>query len=87
MLKDKFKTYGPDLAGSASDARAVIPNDTQSLQEVTVGLNVATLGQVRVTTKDGSIADLTISAGTPFPIRVSKVWQTGTTATGIVALY
>ncbi len=64
----------------------VIPNDLIDLPEVTSALNVATPGTVYVTTTDGSEGSLSIHPGQPFPIRVKRVWQTGTTATGIVGL-
>ncbi|MDA8586932.1 type IV secretory system conjugative DNA transfer family protein [Rhodobacteraceae bacterium] len=49
-------------------------------------LSVKTPGTVRVTIQDGSTGDVTIHPGQPFPIRVKRVWLTGTTATGISGL-
>jgi hypothetical protein len=39
-----------------------------------------------VTTLDGSTADITVHPGQAFPIRVRRVWSTGTTATGLFGL-
>lgn len=64
----------------------ITPSDTTDLDHVTTGLNVATPGTVRVTTVDGSVGTLTIHPGQPFPLRVSRVWQSGTSATGIRGL-
>jgi len=64
----------------------ILPDDGQDLPHVTTGLNVHTPGKVRVTTEDGSITDVTIHPGHSFPIRVRRVWQTGTTATGLRGL-
>jgi hypothetical protein len=43
-------------------------------------------GVVRVTPLAGGTADVFIDAGVVFPLRVSRVWATGTTATGICGL-
>lgn len=64
----------------------ITPDDGSDLAQVTVALNVATPGTVRVTTLDGSISDVSIHPGAPFPIRVRRVWATGTTATGLRGL-
>ena len=64
----------------------IIPDDATDLAHVTTGLNVANPGTVRVTTEDGSVADVTIHPGHAFPVRARRVWQTGTTATGIRGL-
>lgn len=64
----------------------IVPTDSTDLIHMTTGLNVATPGTVRVTTIDGSIADLTVHPGQVFPIQAKRVWFTGTTATGIRGL-
>ena len=61
----------------------VSPDDNADLVQTTTALNVTTPGMVRVTTVDGSVSDISIRPGQAFPIRVRRVWQTGTTATGI----
>jgi hypothetical protein len=65
----------------------ITPNDGLDLAHVTTALNVATPGTVRVTTVDGSTADVTVHPGVPFPIRARRVWFTGTTATGLRGLF
>ena len=65
---------------------AVTPSDSEDLGIACRVLNVATSGVVKVTTIDGDVGDITISAGVPFPIAVRRVWATGTSATGIRAL-
>ena len=64
----------------------VTPDDTTDLPQTTSALNVATPGTVRITTADGSVSDLTIHPGHAFPVRASRIWQTGTSATGIRGL-
>lgn len=64
----------------------ITPDDATDLPQVTTALNVATPGTVRVTALDGTISDLSVALGTAFPIRATRVWQSGTTATGIKGL-
>ena len=64
----------------------ITPDDSADLDHVTIALNVATPGTVRMTTLDGSVSDVTIHPGTAFPVRAQRVWLTGTTATGIRGL-
>ncbi|MBU2994043.1 hypothetical protein Q4555_15600 [Octadecabacter sp. 1_MG-2023] len=61
----------------------VTPDDATDLPYTTLALNVRTPGIVRVTAADGSIGDVSIHPGQPFALRAKRVWQTGTTATGI----
>lgn len=64
----------------------ITPSDSVDLDQPTTALNVATPGTVRVTTIDGSIANVYIHPGQAFPIRTTRIWLTGTTATGIRGL-
>lgn len=86
-MADKFSNHVESLSSPPSDLIAVTPDDGQDLPQVSRGLNVATAGQVQVTTLSGTTGTLTLAAGIAFPVRVRRVWATGTTATGIVALY
>lgn len=85
-MSDIFDDYQPGLESPASHAVAVSPDDGTDLARVSRALNVAEGGAVRVTTLGGEDATVFIAAGITFPLRVSRVWATGTTATGIVAL-
>ena len=64
----------------------ITPDDGADLAQVTIALNVATPGTVRLTTLDNSVTDVTIWPGHAFPVRAKRVWQTGTSATGIRGL-
>ena len=66
---------------------AVTPVDTAVL-EPTIGLCCAVDGTAAVVCV-GNTAPVTIqmTAGVLYPIRAKRVYSTGTTATGIVALY
>lgn len=84
---DMFSNYAAGLESPASHASEVSPSDTNDLANAGRAINVATAGTVRVTTVMGDIATITVVAGVAFPIRVKRIWATGTTATGLVVLF
>lgn len=85
-MTDKFKSNKIGLSSPPAFAEQVTPNDDTDLQFVCRCLNVATAGSVRLTTAEGNEVSIFVAAGITFPVRASRVWATGTTATGIVAL-
>lgn len=85
-MKDPYAGFQPGLESPATRLVAVEPDDSADLVWTTRALGVAQAGMVRVTTQNGDTGEIFIAAGVPFPIRVRRVWATGTTATGIVAL-
>lgn len=64
----------------------ILPDDATDLAQVTLAVNVTTPGSLRVTMADGSEGTLSIAPGHAMALRVRRVWQTGTTATGITGL-
>ena len=87
MAKDKFAGISQTPVLPANSVGTITPSDEADLEQVTLALNVAAAGTVRVTTNDGAVDDIFITAGSAFPLRVRRVWATGTTATGIRGLY
>ena len=87
MPADRFAGQARTPAYPATALGEITPDDATDLAEVTIALNVATPGTVRVTTEGGDTGDVTIAPGLAFPIRVTRVWATGTSATGIRGLY
>lgn len=85
-MSDTFANHAAGLSSPAEQAFAITPNDAADLATATRALCVAGNGTVQVTTLGGSTATLYLAAGVPFPVRVSRVWASGTTATGIVGL-
>ncbi len=85
-MPDAFANRARRPQDPAITVFSITPDDGSDLDQVTSALNVATPGTVRVTTVDGSDADLTVFPGASFPIRARRVWQTGTSATGIRGL-
>jgi len=68
----------------AFPATEVARDDATDLPSPTIALAVASPGTVRVTAIDGPVGDVTIAPGQAFPLRVVRVWATGTSVTGIV---
>lgn len=71
--------------GEIRHARAVTPNDTQGIGSPTTYLSLGAAGTVTVDMYGGEVGIvITLPAGL-YPLCVTKVYSTGTTATGIVA--
>lgn len=86
-MPDKFANTTSSLESPAAYLAAVTPDDSADLPVAGRAINVATDGSVRVTTVGGTTGTVYIAAGGVFPVRASRIWATGTTATGIVVLY
>lgn len=85
-MPDSFANRTRSPSDPAVTVFDVTPDDAADLAQVTSALNVATPGRVRVTMQSGAVGDLSIHPGIAFPVRVRRVWASGTTATGIRAL-
>ena len=85
-MSDPFANHVSSLESPAAILVPVTPDDGADLAMPSRALNVAQSGMVQVTTTGGSTASLYIAAGIGFPVRVTRVWATGTTATGITAM-
>ena len=69
------------------DAAAVTPSDSVDLPQFSV-IYVGGAGNVKVTTAQGTAVTFTgVNAGTVIPVRVRRVWSTGTTATTMTAVF
>jgi hypothetical protein len=86
MPEDMFKQRTGSLEAPATYLEEVAPSDAADLARVCRALNVDGAGAVRVTTLEGQTGTVYVPSGGVFPIRATRVWATGTTATGIVAL-
>lgn len=74
--------------GPARNAAAVTPHDTNPINRCDA-LYVGGAGSVTLRTDDddGDVLFTAVPAGSVLPVRAKYVRLTGTTATGIVALY
>ena len=85
-MADLFESYSSGLESPPSYAIPVVPSDTVDHVQTTRAINVASAGTVQVTTVGGNLAQVYVAAGVAFPLRVTRVWATGTDASGIVGL-
>ena len=93
MATDKFSSTDPGVNAPYTRAVAVTLSDSVDLAEVSRALNVHKSGSTSVAVKvtmagDGSTVTLNIAEASTLPVRVSRVWLTGTDASAtVVALY
>ena len=86
-MSDPFQKHTAGLESPPSDGFAITPDDGADLPVSVRGLNVGVAGTVRLTTVKGSVITVSVAAGSVFPVRASKVWNSGTSASLITGLY
>lgn len=85
---DIFSRFQQDNYSPITHAAEVAPSDAEELAYVTRALYVGDGGSVKVTMQDsGVVTFVAVPTGTTLPIRVKKVFDTGTDADSIVALW
>ncbi|MEZ5770710.1 hypothetical protein LX70_03682 [Defluviimonas denitrificans] len=85
---DKFADYPTTLTAPGRDAIAIVPDDLGDLSMMPRALFVGQGGNLTVRMAGGQ--DVTfeaVSGGTILPVRVRRVYATGTTASALVALW
>ncbi len=86
-------TFSPFTTGLASPVRniaLVVPHDTNELDVLTRGISFSVIGALKVVTAGGETVTIpsgSLAAGIIHPLRVKQVFDTGTTATNIVAYW
>lgn len=86
-MSDKYSGYTNGLASPATGAFAITPNDSTDLTSFTRAVYIGGAGDLKVDTiTNDTVTFSGVPAGTVFPIRVKKVYSTGTTATNLIAL-
>lgn len=85
-MPDPFSAQPDNLSSPCSHLVAVTPNDAVDLDVPSRGLWVGTQGDLKVTSLAGEIVTLPAALGL-LPIRVRRVWASGTQAAGIVAMW
>ena len=86
MTSNPFANRVSSLSGPARDIAPVTPSDTDDLTEVAIGLYVETGGTVVMSTVRGETRTVQVTDFAILPIGVTRVHDTGTTASGIHAL-
>jgi hypothetical protein len=84
---DKQAQRGDTTDFPAKSLRAVTPHDTNELEYVAKALFIGTGGTLSlIAQEDTAAVSLTVVASQIVPVRAKIVLDTGTTASGIVAL-
>lgn len=88
-MADKFGKHVTMLDDPASRAVAITPDNSNDLAETCRMLYIGGAGTLTVTLANdsSSVQFLAVAAGTTLRIRAKRVHATGTSATGIIALY
>lgn len=86
-MEDPFKNQASSVTSPASEAEVITPNDTAALLVPTRALYVGGAGDVRVEMLSGDVVSFSnMQGGVFYPIRITKVLATGTTATNMVGV-
>lgn len=82
---DELKNSG---LASFRGSVAVTQNDSTDLTTgLTRGIQCDVAGTVKATFYDDTTDTLTLLAGIPYAFQVKRIWNTGSSATGVHALY
>lgn len=65
----------------------VTPNDSTNLTQIARSVFIETGGTIKFTALDGTVDTWTVPDSFYLNVQVARVWSTGTTATGIHAIY
>ena len=87
-MADPFQGREPGLTAPPANAFAVSPSDAADLSLTTRGLYVGTTGNLRVLLAGDSapVTFVNVAAGVTHPLRVRRVYATGTTATDLIGV-
>lgn len=87
-IMDAFSKYSRSLTSPPENGVNISPADDISIEQVTRALYVGGAGHLRVQMLGGEIVTLAnVPAGSLMPLRVTHVFQTGTTATALVGFW
>ena len=90
MASDPSYTYSGQnerISDQADSWAVVTPNDAVELFPIPKAIRVNGAGDLALRGRDGVAVTFAVAAGETLPLRPKVVLATGTTATGIVALY
>lgn len=82
-----FEKPADQATVSADNAAPVTPSDSTDLNPWPYALVIGVAGNLQVTTRAGSTVTLVNVPAGILPLRVRRVWSTGTTALNISALW
>lgn len=82
-MSNPFKNRAVPLSGPALDLVPITPDDNASFPEMGVAFYATTGGNVALVTASGASRTVAVADYMLVPLGVSKILQTGTTASGI----
>lgn len=85
-MTNPFDNRATSLSGPARDLLPITPTDGVDLSKVCIGLYIEGGGTLAVTTVAGEARTISVPDYTMLPVGITRVSQTGTTATGISGL-
>ena len=86
--QSRFYDVSTPIDAGAARAFDITPHNTEDLAFVTRGIYVGGSGSLKVDMAGGgTVTYLNVAAGVTHPWRVSRVYATGTDATGIIGQY
>lgn len=86
-INDPYETLTTGLSSPICGGFDITPHETNDLTVLTRAIMVGTAGDVSVRLQDGTTVTLSLSSGVIYPLRICKLFVTGTTAAQIVGLY
>ena len=86
-MADAFESNASALDSPAAHAASVTPNDSTDLTASSRALYIGTSGDVKVTTVGGETVTFASVPVGVLPVRVQRVWATGTDASDIIAIW
>jgi hypothetical protein len=93
MAKDLYADQDPRVAPKSSPsigAFSITPSDDTDLLFVTRGIAFSPAGTLKLTMADDSIITIpsgVLNAGVIHPLRIKRIWATGTGASNIIGFY
>ena len=82
-MKKPFKGMSRGLTSPLTDAVEITPSDSNDLPAITRAVFVGVPGDIQVTMMSGTVVTLSGASAGWHPLRITRVWQTGTTAQAI----
>jgi len=86
-IKTRHTNKAQTIVSPVTGAVVVAPNDSADLPEITLSVYISVAGAFKATMLDGTTVTYPTLAAGRHPLRVKRVFATGTAATGIVAEY
>lgn len=88
LFQNQFDLHQVPLDAPAASAVAITPNNSADLTDYTRGIYIGATGTLKVDmVTGGTVTFVDPAPGVIHPLRVKRVYNTGTTATGIIGLY